>query len=148
MEICGQAWGSTEHLYLGFNYVILNPVLLCGAIQDTQMVSRWLTDSVSLIDGPPPFKFVIAVCGFTFGDPLYNDLCSLKIETPIFLTIARIDGVVAESQSLRLRDSSTNTALYFFEGTHHFPRDGGFLESLTPFLEDTLGIEETRSHED
>ncbi|OQE38521.1 hypothetical protein PENCOP_c008G04901 [Penicillium coprophilum] len=90
----------------------------------------------------PPLKFVVAVCGFALGHPLYHNLYNPKIETPIFLAIASIDVMVAESESLRLRDSSTNTTLYFFEGTHNVPRDGVFLNSLTRFIEDVLNIED------
>ncbi|KAJ5154938.1 Serine hydrolase FSH [Penicillium coprophilum] len=88
------------------------------------------------------FNFVVAVCGFALGHPFYQNIYNPKIETPIFLAIASIDVMVAESESLRLRDSSTNTTLYFFEGAHHVPRDGVFLDSLTRFIEDVLNIED------
>ncbi|KGO50393.1 Serine hydrolase FSH [Penicillium expansum] len=90
----------------------------------------------------PPLKFVVAICGFTLEDPLYNDFYTPKIETPIFLAIASIDVMVAESESLRLRDSCTNTTLYFFEGAHHVPRHEAFLESLNQFIENALSIKE------
>jgi hypothetical protein len=73
-------------------------------------------------------------------------LYSPKIETPIFLAIASIDTVIAESTSLRLRDLSTNTAVYVFQGAHYVPRDELFLEALVHFIEDVFGIKE--DHED
>ena len=91
-------------------------------------------------------KFVVAVCGFTFGNPIYNDLYSPKIETPIFLAIASIDTMIAESASLRLRDSSTSTAVYIFQGAHYIPRDELFLQALVHFIEDVFSIKE--DHED
>jgi hypothetical protein len=36
----------------------------------------------------------------------------------------KVDTMIAESASLRLRDSSTSTAVYIFQGAHYIPRDG------------------------
>ncbi|KAJ5181591.1 hypothetical protein N7449_011738 [Penicillium cf. viridicatum] len=77
----------------------------------------------------PPLRFVVAGCGFTFANPLYNNLHSPKIKAPIFFVIASIDVIVAESASLNLRG-------------HYVPRDELFLESLAGFIEDVLGIKE------
>ena len=111
------------------------------------MIPRSLTFLSSQTDHPP-LKFVIAVCGFTLSNPRYRDLYSPKIETPILLAIASIDIMVAECESLKLRDSSTNTALYFFEGAHYVPRDNVFLQSVTQFIEDVLSIEAETREED
>ncbi|CAG8908379.1 unnamed protein product [Penicillium egyptiacum] len=117
-----------------------------GAIIASLLEKRHSIGNFNFNTDHPPLKFVVAVCGFTFGDPVYNDLYSPKIETPIFLAIASIDVIIPESASLRLRDSSTNTALYFFKGTHCVPRDELFLESLVHFIDDVFSIKE--DHED
>ncbi|KAJ5360795.1 Serine hydrolase FSH [Penicillium concentricum] len=143
------AWGLEQSVSDIFHYLDENGPFLgimgfsmgaaTAAIVASLLEKRRSIGNFQFNTNHPPLKFVVAVCGFTLGHPIYDDLYSPKIETPIFLAIASIDVSVAESESLRLRDSSTNTALYFFEGTHHVPRDGRFLESLTQFIEDVLG---------
>ncbi|KZN84202.1 Dihydrofolate reductase [Penicillium chrysogenum] len=117
-----------------------------GAIIASLLEKRHSIGNFKFDTDHPPLKFVVAVCGFTFGNPIYNDLYSPKIETPIFLAIASIDTIIAESASLRLRDSSTNTAVYVFQGAHYVPRDELFLEALVHFIEDVFSIKE--NHED
>ncbi|KGO72799.1 Serine hydrolase FSH [Penicillium italicum] len=113
-----------------------------GAIVASLLEKRRTIGNFQFNTDHPPLKFVVAVCGFTLEDPLYNDIYNPKIETPIFLAIASIDVMVAESESLRLRDSSTNTTLHFFEGAHHFPRDEVFLKTLNQFIENALNTKE------
>ncbi|KAJ5789994.1 uncharacterized protein N7518_007005 [Penicillium psychrosexuale] len=113
-----------------------------GAIIASLLEKRHSIGNFQFNTDHPPLKFVVAVCGFALKDPLYNDFYSPKIETPIFLAIASLDVIVDGSESLRLRDSSTNTALCFFEGAHYVPRDKVFLKSLVQFIEDALSIKE------
>lgn len=73
--------------------------------------------------------------GFPLGHPLYRSLYSPKIETPFFHVIGTLDTMIEESQSLRLRDSCTNSSLHYFFGTHYVPRSNDFLTALAQFFE-------------
>ena len=58
-----------------------------------------------------------------------------------------MDTTIDESQSLRLRDSCTNSSLHYFFGTHYVPRSKDFLNALALFFENTFNDKEGEEDE-
>jgi hypothetical protein len=58
-----------------------------------------------------------------------------------------MDTMIDVSQSLRFRDSCTNSSLHYFFGTHYVPRSKDFLDALALFFDNTFEYNENEEDE-
>lgn len=77
---------------------------------------------------------MVSFSGFPLENPLYDALYEPKIETPALHVLGTMDTMIEERQTMKLRNSFTDSSLHSFFGTHYVPRSGDFLEALAKFF--------------
>ncbi|EPS44513.1 hypothetical protein H072_1482 [Dactylellina haptotyla CBS 200.50] len=86
----------------------------------------------------PPFKFVVAYCGFRVQSDEYNSLYEPKIQTPVFSFLGTYDTVVEEKHTRQLVQACEGSKLMQHPGGHYVVVKKPYLTAVSNFINETI----------
>ncbi|KAL4927154.1 alpha/beta hydrolase [Aspergillus undulatus] len=92
--------------------------------------------SSNLLAAHPRLKFIIAYSAFMLGHPMYDQLYTPSLKTPILQYSCELDHIVPPGLTKALFKRCETAQLHSFYGTHYVPRSQESFEVVRRFIEE------------